>query len=375
MYDCIIVGAGPAGASAAYHLAKRGRSVLVLEKATLPRYKPCGGGVSPIIAEWFDFDFDPVISLRVNTVRYTWKLDDPVEIQLETPEPIWMVRRDAFDHFLVQQAQRQGAELRDGSEVKGVSFQSDHWQVSLGDGVAPVAGRYLIAADGAKGTMPKLLGFKERKRHLAAAIEAEAYGPIQNDMAHFEFGMVKNGYIWNFPKADGYSIGIGVFRGGQSQNLRQIVTEYAQSFGVDFHAIQQYGHPLCIWDGDQKLHTQQALLAGEAACVVDPFTAEGIRPSIFTGVKAAAAIDHALAGDLNALDNYSAVISQEWGAEMVWSQRLANIFYRVPGLGYRLGVKLPSANRRMVNVICGRERYSNIAASAINRLSAGLISG
>jgi flavin-dependent dehydrogenase len=223
--------------------------------------------------------------------------------------------------------------------------------------------------------MPKLLGFKERKRHLAAAIEAEAYGPIQNDMAHFEFGMVKNGYIWNFPKADGYSIGIGVFRGGQSQNLRQIVTEYAQSFGVDFHAIQQYGHPLCIWDGDQKLHTQQALLAGEAACVVDPFTAEGIRPSIFTGVKAAAAIDHALAGDLNALDNYSAVISQEWGAEMVWSQRLANIFYRVPGLGYRLGVKLPSANRRMVNVICGRERYSNIAASAINRLSAGLISG
>jgi geranylgeranyl reductase family protein len=375
MYDCIIVGAGPAGASAAYHLAKRGRSVLVLEKATLPRYKPCGGGVSPIIAEWFDFDFEPVISLRVNTVRYTWKLDDPVEIQLETPEPIWMVRRDAFDHFLVQQAQRQGAELQDGTEVKGVSFHSDHWQVSLGDSLAPVAGRYLIAADGAKGTLPKLLGFKERKRHLAAAIEAEAYGPIQNEMAHFEFGMVKNGYIWNFPKADGYSIGIGVFRGGQPQNLREIVTEYAQSFGVDFHAIQQYGHPLCIWDGDQKLHTQQALLAGEAACVVDPFTAEGIRPSIFTGVKAAAAIDQALAGDLNALDNYSAVISQEWGTDMVWAQRLANIFYRVPGLGYRLGVKLPSANRRMVNVICGTERYSNIAASAINRLSAGLISG
>jgi flavin-dependent dehydrogenase len=47
VYDCVIVGAGPAGGAAAYHLAKRGRSVLVLEKDPLPRYKPCGGGVSP----------------------------------------------------------------------------------------------------------------------------------------------------------------------------------------------------------------------------------------------------------------------------------------------------------------------------------------
>jgi len=51
MYDCIIVGAGPSGTAAAYHLAKRGRSVLLIERAKLPRYKPCGGGVSPQIAE------------------------------------------------------------------------------------------------------------------------------------------------------------------------------------------------------------------------------------------------------------------------------------------------------------------------------------
>ena len=71
-YDCIIVGAGPAGASAAYHLSQRGRSVLLLEKAALPRYKPCGGGVSPEIGQWFDFDFEPVISQKVTRTRYTW---------------------------------------------------------------------------------------------------------------------------------------------------------------------------------------------------------------------------------------------------------------------------------------------------------------
>lgn len=108
MFDCIIVGAGPAGGTAAYHLAKKGRSVLVLEKETLPRYKPCGGGVSPVVADWFDFDFSPAISLKVKTVRYTWNMEDVVLADLQTPEPIWMVRRDIFDHFLIQQAQNKG---------------------------------------------------------------------------------------------------------------------------------------------------------------------------------------------------------------------------------------------------------------------------
>ncbi len=374
MYDCIIVGAGPAGGAAAYHLAKRGRSVLILEKESLPRYKPCGGGVSPAIAEWFDFDFSPAVSLRINSIRYTWKMDDPVEAKLENQEPIWMVRRDVFDHFLVQQAQKQGAELRDSTEVSGIEFKSDHWQVNTAHGA--VEGRYLIAADGAKGPMAKWLKFKERKLRMGAALEAEAMTEIKDAQSiHFDFGMVNNGYIWNFPKADGYSIGIGTFRGGEPQNLREIVTQYANTFGVNFKEIKQYGHPLCLWDGDQKLHTQNALLAGEAACVVDPFTAEGIRPSIFSGVKAAAAIDGALAGDRNALENYTQVINQEWGSDMVWAQRLAGIFYRVPGVGYRLGIKQPAATRRMGKILAGESRYGDVAAKAIKRLSSGLIPG
>ena len=132
MYDCIIVGAGPAGGTAAYHLAKKGRSVLVLEKDSLPRYKPCGGGVSSAIAQWFDFDFSPAISAKVDTSRFTWKLEDVVEAKIGTKEPIWMVRREVFDHFLVQQAQNQGAELQDNTEVKGIEFKTDYWQGSNG---------------------------------------------------------------------------------------------------------------------------------------------------------------------------------------------------------------------------------------------------
>jgi geranylgeranyl reductase family protein len=371
-FDCIVVGAGPAGGTAAYHLAKRGHSVLVLEKESLPRYKPCGGGVSPVVAQWFDFDFSPAISMTVDKIRYTWKMGDPVEAEITTAEPIWMVRRDIFDHFLVQQAQKQGAELRDNTEVKSIKFENDAWQVNTSNG--SFQGRYLIAADGAKGPMAKLLGFKERKRRLAGALEAEVSTTGENERtAYFEFGMLKNGYIWNFPKADGYSIGVGTFRGSEPQDFKSLLAEYGTMFGVNVSASKQYGHPLCLWDGNQNLHTQNAVLAGEAACVVDPFTAEGIRPSIYSGLKASEAVSQAIAGDTNALANYTQVINEEWGADMKWAQRLAGAFYQFPKIGYNLGIKRPSATERMVQILCGELRYSDVAGRAIKRLSGGLL--
>ncbi len=371
MFDCIIVGAGPAGGTAAYHLAKRGRSVLVLEREALPRYKACSGGVSPAIAQWFDFDFSPAISLKVDLIRYTWKLGDPVEATLNTPEPMWMVKRDVFDHFLIQQAQQKGAELRDQTAVTGIEFKGDHWVVNTANGA--LEARYLIAADGAKGPMAKWLGFKERKSRMGAVMEAPRSHP--DDRAQFDFGIVKNGFIWNLPKADGYSIGTSTFRGGDSEDLKADLAEYASLAGIDAKNSQVYLHPICTWDGDQTLHTQNAVLAGETAYVVDPFTGEGIRPSVFSGVKAAEAIDQALSGDRAALANYTSVIQKEWGVDMVWAQRLAGVFYRIPGIGYKVGVKRPTATDRLGKIMCGEMRYADVATRALKRLSGSLIPG
>lgn len=186
---------------------------------------------------------------------------------------------------------------------------------------------------------------------------------------HFEFGMVNRGYLWNFPKADGYSFGIAAFSNRGAQNLRKILADYAQLFQVDLSNTPHWGHPISLWNGNQKLHTHNALLAGEAACLVDPFTAEGIRPSMFSGIKAAQAIDEALQGKSNALETYSQTMAQEWGKEMRWAQGLADTFYSFPALGYRLGVKLPSASQTMGKIITGERKYSDVVQRAIKRLT------
>lgn len=373
MFDCIIVGAGPAGGTAAYHLAKRGRSVLILEKDSLPRYKPCSGGVSPSVQQWFDFDLASAIALNVSRVRYTWQMDDPVEVSLKKQKPVWMVQRDVFDQFLIEQAKEQGAQLQDQTTVTGIEFKGDRWQVNTTN--EPLEARYLIAADGANGSMAKWLGFKDRPQRMAVTLEAPNPAPTSSDPTiHFDFGQVKNGYIWNFPKTDGYSVSVGTFKGNDKQDLQKIGTKYIQQLNIDPKLCQVHSHPMCLWDGNQKLHGQNALLVGDTACLADPFTAEGIRPSIFSGVKAAEAIDAALGGKTNALTQYTQIIQDEWGNEMVWAKRLAGAFYGFPKIGYKVGVKRPSATLIMLQILCGELKYSEVASLAIKRLSGGFFS-
>ena len=371
-YDCIVIGAGPAGATAAYHLARSGRKVLLLDKAKLPRLKPCGGGVSPQVAQWLPFDLRPALSTTVSRLRFTWAMRAPLEVELATGTPLWMVRREIFDQLIVAQAVALGAELRDATEAIGYRWQSDRWNVDTPAG--PSTGRYLIGADGALGKTAKALGFSRLKHLPAAAIEGEALCPMADiHTAHLDFGTVRNGYQWAFPKADGWSVGTGIFRGKQGGNLRSLFETYCHEFQLDPEHMHPASHPLKLWDGDQGLHTQQALLVGEAACLADPFTAEGIRPSILSGYLAAESVHAALSGKDLALEDYSRRIQEVWGSEMAWAKRLAQLFYRMPSLSYRLGVQRPGAAQRMAQLLCGEVRYSEVAHKAIAQLTKGLL--
>lgn len=379
MYDCIVIGTGPAGGTSGYHLAKKGHSVLILEKEKLPRYKPCGGGISPIIQEWFDFDLSPAISIKSKTIHFTWGKDDIRTVDLSN-YPIWMVRRDVFDYFLIQQALKQGATLKDETEVLGIEFKQNTWIVKTSQ--QEFSGRYLIGADGAKGKTAKWLGFGKLKKMVVGALEYEIPTSSLNNSdtnyeinsdTYVELGLLKHGYVWNFPKADSFSVGAGgLTNKSQSQNFNRLIHNYATLFNLNPDDGFQQGHPIALWDGKQKLHTEKAVLAGESACVVDPFTAEGIRPSIFSGLKAAEAISQAIGGDINALEKYTEVMTEEWGNEMLWAKRLSQVFYRIPRLSYDIAVKHPTGANTMTKVFSGQSSYSQVAQKGINLLTKSL---
>ncbi len=383
IYDCIVVGAGPAGSATAYHLAKQGRSVLVLEAASLPRYKPCSGAVSPSVAAYFDFDFAPAIDSQRRQVRYTYHLDDPVDAALETAEPIWMVRREVFDQFLVEQAQNQGAEVKDGTPVTGIALVGNQWQVSTPDGLFNAA--YLVAADGAQGPMAGWLGFPALPLRTAIIWDVTTADPVPDSFPmSFEFGLVKQGCLWNFPKRQGYSMGAVSFVGksavGKATHKRladyqTALTRYGQTIGVDPAQAQAHHHALKLWDGQHPLHTERAVLVGEAAAIVDPLSSEGIRPGMISGVKAAAAIHRALSGDTDALASYTADMQTSWGWDMQWAKRISGLFFRVPGIGYRVGIKRPTATQRLGQILAGEVQYADIANRVMKRLGGGLIPG
>lgn len=362
MFDGIIVGASPAGSTAGYHRAKQEPSVLVLEKASLPGNKPCGG-VSRAIAQWLDFDLKPAISLKANKISYTWKMQDPVKVEINSP--MWMVQRDVFDDFLIKQAQKTGAELRDSTEVKGIEFKNYVREVKTN--YESVSGRYLIAADGAGGSMTEWLRLKEPKLCLTASLETRS---IKGDFINFDFGTIKKGFIWSFPKADGYSLSIAAMRGDKPKDIKNILADYATKCGADVSVSNVREHPMSLWDADRKLHSQNALLAGDAATLGDPLSGEGIRPAIFSGFKAARAIDRAVGGAGDAKEQYTQTIAQEWGTDMVWAGRLARAFYQFTGAACRAGVKLPIATLLTSKILCGELRYADTANREIKKLMA-----
>lgn len=373
MYDCIIVGAGPAGSSTAYHLARRGHSTLLLEKAPFPRYKPCSGALSPRVAEWFDFDFAPAIDCYRRRVRYTWKMGDEVTSRLETQDPIWVVKRDVFDTFLVDQAIAHGTIFKDATPAIGIEFCENHWTVKTPAG--DFQGRYLVAADGAAGPLSQWLGFQMPKLKMGSILEIPTAAPLPDDYAlNFEFGMVKNGCMWNFPKRQSHSIGAATFLGSSAKDHPKALSDYASAFGVTASDGQVCPHSLKLWDGNRPLHRQQAIVVGEAAAIVDPLTAEGLRHGMFSGVKAAEAIHSALNGNPNALAAYTQAM-YEWGGNMQWAQRIAGVFYRILKIGYQVGLKRPSATTRMGQVLAGEIQYSDIANRVIRRMTTGLIPG
>lgn len=365
-WDVAVVGAGAAGASAAVQLAHRGRSVLLLDQARFPRSKPCGGGMAASVQRLYPFDLRPAVDQVIERVRFTWCLEDPVVAELPGDAPFWIVQRSRLDAFLAEQALAAGAEFRQGVAIGAIERAADGlWQLSDGS-----RARGVVIADGSGSTLAGAFGLGPARPRFADTVSVEvACEPVEPSTARFEFGLVRHGFCWAFPRQGGYSIGLGTFIGREPAAADAVLSQLLPSLGLPADAGERRAGRLRVWDGHHPLHRSDGLLvAGDAASLCDPFLAEGLRPSLLSGCRAAEAMATWLDGDAEALAGYTARMRSEWGESMAWGRRIAQVFYRVPRVGYQLGVKRPTAPQRIAQILSGEMGYGDIAQRVIRRL-------
>lgn len=392
-FEVIVVGAGPGGATCAWKLAEQGARVLLLERApTLPRYKPCGGGIPASVAQHVS-GLDPTVfaDLSVTHLRHSWKGRDPVLAAMETtsgaPATVWMVQRPRFDRHLVDRAVDAGATLQVGVKVSAIDVDENGVTVGSANGQRFRA-RHVVGADGAKGVVGARVGLRLNKRWgMAREIELPFTGGANDNRwhpglapgaAYLDYGSVKNGYAWIFPKRGCLSVGAGMLmprqpstaraENGVGVMLRRAIDVLLDSVGLPYplgeDAPKLWAHPIPFWTGSEPLATNdgRVLLVGDAAGVVQPLFGEGIQYALRTGDLAARCL---LAGKANAYtDRVRAALAPEFDA----AGRVGRVFHRAPLLSYRLGVKNPAGTRLVGRLMAGEASLAHLEQRIYERL-------
>ena len=300
-FDVVVVGGGPAGATAAHEMAKRGRSVLLLDKAG--RVKPCGGAVPPQLLVDFDVPRSQLVA-EIDCARVISPRGNNVDIPVGDGF-VGMVDRGSFDEWLRRRAVDFGAERRTGFFDRIERDREGRAIVCYKDGgsrsgeMQRVRARYVIGADGALSAVARQeIPGADRVKHVfayheiveAPAAEARAaYEGTRCDV-YYQGTYSPDFYAWVFPHGAQCSIGTGTFQKGF--DMRGAIAELRQATGLaDVRTIKREGAPIPLtplarWDNGRDV-----VVAGDAAGIVAPASGEGIFYAMTGGLRAAEAVE------------------------------------------------------------------------------------
>jgi geranylgeranyl reductase len=310
-YDAVVVGGGPAGATAAQTLAETGASVLLIDKPG--RIKPCGGAVPPKLIRDFKIP-DSQICARTRGARILAPSGLEVDMPIDQGY-VGMVDREHFDEFLRERAVQAGAERRNGA-VQHLERDAEGAAIIVfsptdaPDSEARVKARVVIAADGARSKLAKQEVKGADKVKSVFAYHEIVRAPENGDGAHYDpercdvyyDGRISpDFYGWVFPHGETASVGTGSQVKGFS--LRSAVKDLRAASGMDdCEIVRREGAPLPYkpaprWDNGKDL-----VLAGDAAGAVAPSSGEGIFYAMISGQWAAEGASEFLAtGNVKAL--------------------------------------------------------------------------
>ncbi|MDQ6648694.1 MAG: geranylgeranyl reductase family protein [Actinomycetota bacterium] len=284
-YDVVVVGAGPAGAAAARAAAAAGARTVLLERAEIPRYKCCGGGLVGLSQAAVPVDLAPLQRDAVSRVTFT---DDGGHRRTRRgPQgrPLFrLVFRAELDEALVHSAEAAGAVLRTGSVLTGIT-ESDG-TLTLATRGGEVTARAVVGADGASGRTGAYVGVECDQ--VDVGLEAEIPTP-PGTAGHWrgrvllDWGPVPGSYGWVFPKGDLLTVGvIGSRRHGPA--LRAYYRDFLQRLGLDaIEPVTDSGHLTRCRRPGSPLRRGAVLVAGDAAGLLDPWTREGISYALRSG--------------------------------------------------------------------------------------------
>ena len=375
VYDTLVVGMGPAGATAAYQLSKAGLSVLGLDKVTHPRYKVCGGGLSARIDRILEEDYKSVVEHTIYGIQFSYRGADP--FFLDSSNPIaYMVMRDRFDLFLLEKARRVGSEVRESEPVTSCRQLPDGIEVTTDRG--RYLAKVLIGADGANSLVAQQL-FPGRRSRRMATLESEIpIGTVPHypgaGRALIDIGATPAGYAWIFPKQERLSVGVGDLRGGLA-SPKKIFDQFVRDEKglAPWKVPPPVGHPLPVFSEDNLakedresvgLVSGQALLVGDAAHLIDPLFGEGIYYAVRSGQLAAESILNQINDRRRSLADYEEAVRREIYEEFRVAARMASIVYSYPRLCHRLLSRYQNIVMLYYDVLRGRETYQTFYVRA-----------
>jgi len=336
-YDVAVIGAGPAGSSAALALASRGFSVVLIEKNKLPRYKTCGGGVLSRAFKLLPPCVEQVVERRFNSVQLNF-LGTKLNFVATRTEPIvYMTMRADLDCLLAREAGKAGADLVESCAAGSLTVRDQFVEIATTCG--DYRAKFVIAADGVHSATAKAAGWPELPA-LAPALEYEVYLSVEDferfgKIPRFDFNTVEAGYAWVFPKRSHLSVGILTTR-RVSTDLQAKLRDYLEQIGITrVEKIEKHGYLIPLAPRRGMLARGRILLAGDAAGLVDPVTAEGISHAIRSGQLAAQALSDCQLDVSRVGRYYQSLLETEILRELRAGRLLANVLYNFPRLRNR----------------------------------------
>ena len=371
-YDVAVIGSGPAGTIAAQKLSSNGLRVILFEKAPLPRYKTCGGGIVNRALKYLPSGISSMFEKQFNQIEIHDHQADFYYNVIRNSPLVYATMRNDFDFALLEKAKSSGTQVLEQCEVYDLVTTNEY--VILKTKKGDFKTLFVIGADGAQGITLKKSGLKIKRKNFPA-LECEVFipsGDLQKfSTLRFDFGFIPGGYAWVFPKNDHLSIGLGVFALRQLKiNLHLYFNNYLNLLGLNkIRSIERHGFYIPVSLRKNIIANNRILLAGDAAALADPITAEGITSAVLSGHLSAEAI---IEGNLNykiihllyqkkILDN----IYSELNAELLLSRAYYNYSRLRIFLIKRYGIKFCEI---IADVISGEKKYSQLTNNPFNYL-------